>query len=288
MTTTMKTSDFTTILLVDQTPEEAYNAINNVRGWWGEGVEGGTEKLNDEFVYRHKDLHYSKQKLIEVIPGKKVIWLITDSSLNFIKDKSEWTSTKISFEISKKDSKTQIRFRHSGLVPEIECFDACSNAWSYYIHESLLPLITTGKGKPDKKENAKGHNENTTAMTTEKKTATTQEVAARFNELAQQEKWFEIQEELFSEDVRSIDPVNSPYFKYAEGKANVREKGENWVKRVREVHHLLTSQPVVAGNYFAVGRYVDISVDDFGRIKMDEIMLYQVRDGKIVLEQFFY
>ena len=125
-------------------------------------------------------------------------------------------------------------------------------------------------------------------MTTHKKTITTQEVAARFNELAKQEKWFEIQDELFADNVRSVEPPNSPYFRYAEGKAPVRKKGEDWVKRIEAAHRRYTTEPVVGGNHFAVGRNVDITVQSFGRIKIDEIMLYEVKDGQIVLEQFFY
>jgi hypothetical protein len=121
-----------------------------------------------------------------------------------------------------------------------------------------------------------------------KKTLITQEVAARFNELAQQEKWFEIQEEFFAENVKSIDPVNSPYMGYAEGKAAVRKKGEDFVKKIEAFHGAFTTQPVVGGNHFSVGRSMDITVQGFGRIKMDEIMLYEVKDGKIILEQFFY
>jgi hypothetical protein len=125
-------------------------------------------------------------------------------------------------------------------------------------------------------------------METSTTAMTTQQVAARFNELAQQEKWFEIQDELFADDVRSVDPQNSPYFKYAEGKCNVRKKGEDWVKRIQAAHRRHTAEPIVAGNHFAVGRQVDITVESFGRIKIDEIMLYEVKDGQIVLEQFFY
>ena len=125
-------------------------------------------------------------------------------------------------------------------------------------------------------------------MTADKKELTTQEIAARFNQLAQQERWFEIQDELFAENVRSVDPPNSPYFKYAEGKVNVRQKGENFVSKVKEAHHRSTSQPIIAGNHFAVERHVEITTEGFGRIRIDEIMLYEVKDGKIVLEQFFY
>lgn len=120
------------------------------------------------------------------------------------------------------------------------------------------------------------------------KIMTTQEVAARFNELARQEKWFEIQDELFAENVRSIDPPNSPYFGYAEGKTAVRKKGEDFVKKIEAFHGASTTEPVVGGNHFAVGREVDITVQGFGRIQMKEVMLYEVKAGKIVLEQFFY
>lgn len=117
---------------------------------------------------------------------------------------------------------------------------------------------------------------------------TTQEVAARFHELAQQEKWFEIQDELFADDVRSVDPPNSPYMGYAEGKAPVRKKGADFVGRIEDFHGASTTAPVVAGNHFAVGRKMDVTVKPHGRIQLDEIMLYEVKDGRIVLEQFFY
>jgi hypothetical protein len=117
---------------------------------------------------------------------------------------------------------------------------------------------------------------------------TTQEVAARFNELARQEMWFEIQDELFAADAKSIDPPNSPYFGYAEGKSAVRKKGEDWVKRVEAVHKTATTGPVIGGNHFSVGREMDITVQGLGRIQINEIMLYEVRNGQIVSEQFFY
>ena len=148
----MTHQSLTISFLVDQTPKEAFDAINNVRGWWTENAQGNSEKENDEFSVRFGDVHYSKQKLVEVLPGKKIVWLVTDSKLNFIKDKSEWTGTKIIFDISKKANKTQIRFTHQGLIPQIECFDACSNAWGDYINNSLRKLIANGKGNPTRKE----------------------------------------------------------------------------------------------------------------------------------------
>ena len=142
----MNSQDFTTSILVDQTPEQVFNAINNVRGWWSEEIEGNTAKLNDEFNYHYKDVHRCKMKLIEVVPNKKVVWLVTESQLNFIQEKNEWVNTKIVFEISDINNKTQLRFTHMGLSPEIECYSTCSNAWGELIQKSLYSLVTTGKG----------------------------------------------------------------------------------------------------------------------------------------------
>ncbi len=268
----MDAKNFTITIVVNQSPAEVFNAINNVRGWWSEELEGRSEKLNDEFTYHYKDVHRCKMKLIEVDPGKKVIWLVLENYFSFTNDKSEWTGTKIIFDITDQDGKTTLCFTHQGLVPEYECYTACVNGWSQYIQKSLLSLITTGKGQPNSSQTAH----------------TIHEVAARFNELAQKEKWFQIQDELFADDVRSIEPSPSSWFKNAEGKTAVRKKGEDWVKRIEAVHKTHTTEPVVGGNHFAVGREADITVQGLGRIQINQVMLYEVKDGQIISEQFFY
>jgi hypothetical protein len=145
----MKHQNFTTTFSVHQTPQEAFAAINNVRGWWSGEIAGATDKLGAEFTYRYKDAHRSTQKITELIPGRKVAWHVSESHLSYVKDQGEWTATDIVFDISAKDGKTEIRFTHSGLEPEIECYGSCSNAWGMLINGNLCKLISTGKSQPD-------------------------------------------------------------------------------------------------------------------------------------------
>ena len=144
--------NYTTAFTVDQSPEEVFDAINNVRGWWSGEIDGSTDKLGAEFTYRYKGLHRSSQKITELVPGKKVVWRVSDARLNFVKDKTEWNGTEIVFEIAKKGGKTEVRFTHVGLVPRFQCYGDCSGAWGFYITDSLRGLIVTGKGDPNPKE----------------------------------------------------------------------------------------------------------------------------------------
>jgi hypothetical protein len=144
----MKKQDYTATITVDATPQEVFNNINSVTKWWTDELKGNSQKLNDEFTVQFGDMHVSTQKLIEIIPDKKVVWLVTDSNLNFIKQKDEWTNTTIHFDISTQNNKTQILFTHVGLVPQIECYKDCTTGWDYFIKGSLFKLLTEGKGTP--------------------------------------------------------------------------------------------------------------------------------------------
>jgi len=133
---------------VTESPQQVFDSIINVRGWWSNALEGESRQQGDEFIYRHGDIHYSKHRVTESIPGKKMVWLTTGSSINFVDDKTEWNNTTIVFEITEQNNKTTVQFTHIGLTPVLACYDACSRGWNYYI-ESLTKLIVTGTGTPD-------------------------------------------------------------------------------------------------------------------------------------------
>lgn len=150
---TAESTDFKTTLTVDQSPEAVFKAINNVKGWWSENILGSTEGLNSEFIYNYKDVHVCKLKIVEFVPNEKVVWLVLQNHFNFTKAENEWKGNQIVFEITKENGKTRLDFTQVGLVPEYECYNVCNDAWTSYIQGSLKALITTGKGKPNTKEN---------------------------------------------------------------------------------------------------------------------------------------
>ena len=148
----MDRQDYTATIWVEQSPEEVFEAVKNFRAWWSEEIEGDTGKLNEVFFYHFKDTHLCKIKLIELVPGKELVYHLVDNQFSFTNDKSELTNTKLIFTISSEGGKTKLLFTHEGLVSDYECYKICCDAWSKHIENSLFDLITFGKGHPTPKE----------------------------------------------------------------------------------------------------------------------------------------
>lgn len=137
---------FTATIELAKSPQEVFNSIKEVPKWWSRDFKGSSQQLNDEFIIHHPDRHYSKQQLVEVIPNKRIVWLVTESKLYWIKkDQAEWTNTKMVFALSTVNDKTILRFTHKGLVPEKECYEMCSKGWSIVIKDRLFNYILTGE-----------------------------------------------------------------------------------------------------------------------------------------------
>jgi uncharacterized protein YndB with AHSA1/START domain len=145
----MTDDNFTRAVTVRGTPEAAFAAITNVRGWWSENIRGRTDEAGTAFDYAYKDAHRARIEVTELSPGQRVVWRVLENHFNFTKDQEEWTGDDIFFEITPKGEETEIRFSHVGLVPEYECYEACTQGWSYYVGTSLKALIETGKGNPN-------------------------------------------------------------------------------------------------------------------------------------------
>ena len=147
----MKNKSYTATIEVAKSAQDVFNAIKEVTKWWNkEDFEGNSSKLNDEFVINHPTLHYSKQKLIEVVPNEKIVWLVTESTLHWLqKDKNEWTNTKMIFEIITNGDKVLLRFTHEALIPEKECYAMCEKGWTMIIKDWLFHFITYGTSSPE-------------------------------------------------------------------------------------------------------------------------------------------
>lgn len=155
----MTATNYTTSITVDNTANEVFDAINNPRAWWSEEITGITDQLNAEWAYHYQDVHRCKMKIAELIPDKRVVWLVLDNYFSFTKDPNEWKGDRIIFEISKSGNKTTLQVTQEGLTKENECYDICENAWNTYIQKSLYSLLTTGKGQPNSSENPQTEDE---------------------------------------------------------------------------------------------------------------------------------
>ena len=151
-TNNMASKSYTSTIVVNKTAHDAFNAIQNFRGWWSQEIEGNTNKPGETFFYHYKDVHLCKIKLIEMQEDKRLVYQVIDNEFNFTKDKSEWINTKLIFELQPEGNNTKIVFTHEGLVPEYECYAVCNDAWTSYIQGSLKDYIEKGTGKPNGKE----------------------------------------------------------------------------------------------------------------------------------------
>lgn len=147
----MKTATLTELksysssIVVNASAGEAYQKISRVNEWWAANFEGSAEKLADIFTVRFGET-YVTFKLTEAVPGKKITWLVTDSYLPWLNDKTEWTNTEVVFEISEINSCTKVEMTHVGLTPEVECFTNCQAGWNHYINNSLVQFLEKGQG----------------------------------------------------------------------------------------------------------------------------------------------
>ncbi|MBS1667495.1 MAG: SRPBCC domain-containing protein [Bacteroidetes bacterium] len=127
-------------LETQQSAKEVFGLLLDIKKWWSgiydETITGNSKKLNDEFSFSAGGgMHFTKQKLVELVPNKKIVWEVMESKLSFLDNPEEWEHTKLQFEITEeKDGKTKLGFTHEGLMPNIECYEQCSSAWTKYLH----------------------------------------------------------------------------------------------------------------------------------------------------------
>lgn len=144
----MSAEDFATTIEIDRPPREVFDAIKEPRSWWSDAVQGHADVVGAKFVFDGGDHHTWMFQVTEMAPAERIVWHVTDSTMSWVKDTSEWTGTDVKFELSEAGAGTLLRFTHVGLHSDLECFECCSRGWTGYITDSLPNLVTTGHGRP--------------------------------------------------------------------------------------------------------------------------------------------
>jgi uncharacterized protein YndB with AHSA1/START domain len=142
----METNNFNISISAKISADEAIRKISNVPGWWGVTFSGNSEKQNDEFVIKMGGDSFFDFNVAELIPGKRIVWAITDCNMPWYSDKKEWANTRLIFDINEKEGTTTVNFTHDGLTPEVECYKDCVPGWTHWIKTSLFSYFTTGNG----------------------------------------------------------------------------------------------------------------------------------------------
>jgi hypothetical protein len=142
----MGNNNFSSSISAKISAGEAIKKISNVPGWWGVSVTGNSEKQNDKFVVTMGGDSFFDFTVTEIIPDKKVVWLVTDCNMPWYSDKKEWANTRLIFDLNENNGVTELTFTHEGLTPEVECYKDCEPGWTHWIKTSLFSYLTTGKG----------------------------------------------------------------------------------------------------------------------------------------------
>jgi hypothetical protein len=142
----MATNDFTSGFTAQISTEEAIKKISNVPEWWGITFTGSAQKQGDKFTVKMGGDSFFNFTVTELVPGKRIVWLVTDCYMPWYSDKTEWTNTRLIFDLRQSNGLTELHFTHEGLVPEVECYKDCNPGWTHWITTSLFSYFTTGKG----------------------------------------------------------------------------------------------------------------------------------------------
>ena len=129
--------DLTLSFTVDRPPAEVFVRLNDVRDWWTGEITGPTDELGAEFTYVHGDVHRSTQRVVELTPATRVVWLVTAAHLTFAAQPDEWVGTRVVFDLAPAGGGTEVRFTHVGLTPELDCFDGCATGWRFFVGTRL-------------------------------------------------------------------------------------------------------------------------------------------------------
>ena len=146
MTIAPGSRSFATTVVVDRSPEDVFAAITDVGRWWTGSIDGRADCVGDEFSYRFGDLHESRQRVIELVRGRRVVWEVIAANLTGRKDPGEWVGSRVVFDLTRVGTGTSVTFTHEGLVPELECYDDCAYAWTFFLDGSLRTLLVSGEG----------------------------------------------------------------------------------------------------------------------------------------------